>query len=119
MGISRFWAATSVATVLVGVSSSPAPTRCGRRARYAHTLRGHPGVAAGCLHGGAGQGVERRGDVVGFADSQHRKSPVVVTNLNDINNQGDIVGNVCGLTGKDYSKLRSIHPVGWRCPFQR
>ena len=47
-----------------------------------------------------------------------RKSPVVATNLNDINNHGDIVGNVYGLTAKDYSKLRRIDPVLWTCPFR-
>lgn len=48
-----------------------------------------------------------------------QKSRVVVTNLNDINNRGDIVGNVYGLSGKDYSKVRRIDPVLWRCPFSR
>ena len=42
---------------------------------------------------------------------------MVVTNLNDINNRGDIVGNVYGLEAKDYSKLRRIDPVLWRCAF--
>ena len=45
------------------------------------------------------------------------KSRVVVTNLNDINNRGDIVGNVYGLDAKDYSKLRRIDPVLWTCAF--
>ncbi len=48
-----------------------------------------------------------------------RKSQVVVTNLNDINNRGDIVGNVYGLAAKDYSALRRIDPVLWTCPFGR
>ena len=48
-----------------------------------------------------------------------RKSRVVVTDLNDINNRGDIVGNVYGLADKDYSKLRRIDPVLWTCPFGR
>jgi uncharacterized membrane protein len=48
-----------------------------------------------------------------------QKSRVVVTNLNDINNRGDIVGNVYGLDAKDFSKLRRIDPVLWRCPFSR
>ncbi len=48
-----------------------------------------------------------------------QKSRVVVTNLNDINNRGDIVGNVYGLDAKDFSKLRRIDPVLWTCPFGR
>ena len=48
-----------------------------------------------------------------------RKSSVVVTELNDINNKGDIVGNVYGLTAMDYSKLRRIDPVLWTCAFGR
>jgi hypothetical protein len=48
-----------------------------------------------------------------------RRSRVVVTNLNDINSRGDIVGNVYGLSAKDYSALRRIDPVVWRCPFPR
>ena len=46
-----------------------------------------------------------------------RKSRVVVTQLNDINNRGQIVGNVYGLDAKDYSKLRRIDPVLWTCQF--
>ena len=37
--------------------------------------------------------------------------------LNDINNRGDIVGNVYGLAAKDYCKLRRIDPVLWTCAF--
>ncbi len=48
-----------------------------------------------------------------------RKSRVVVTNLNDINNRGVIVGNVYGLAGGDYSQLRRIDPVLWTCAFGR
>jgi hypothetical protein len=48
-----------------------------------------------------------------------RKSRVVVGYLNDINNRGDIVGNVYGLDGKDVTKLRRIDPVLWTCPFPR
>ena len=44
---------------------------------------------------------------------------MVVTDLNDINNRGDIVGNVYGLDAKDFSALRRIDPVLWRCPFSR
>src|SRR4051794_19529947 len=46
-----------------------------------------------------------------------RGSRVVVTVLNDINERGAIVGNVYGLAGKDYGKLRRIDPVLWVCPF--
>jgi probable HAF family extracellular repeat protein len=48
-----------------------------------------------------------------------RKSRVVVASPTDINNRGDVVGNVYGLAGKDFSKLRHIDPVLWRCPFSR
>lgn len=48
-----------------------------------------------------------------------RKSRVVVANLNDINNRGDIVGNVYGLAAKDFSALRRIDPVLWSCVFGR
>ncbi len=48
-----------------------------------------------------------------------QNSRVVVTMLNDINNRGNIVGNVYGLTAKDFSKLRRIDPVLWTCPFGR
>ena len=46
-----------------------------------------------------------------------QRSRVVITQLNDINNRGDIVGNVYGLAGKDYSKLHRIDPVLWTCAF--
>ena len=42
-----------------------------------------------------------------------KKNRVVITELDDINNAGEIVGNVFGLSAKDYSKLQSIHPVVW------
>ena len=48
-----------------------------------------------------------------------KKSRVVITQLNDINNRGQIVGNVFGLTARDYSKLRRIDPVVWKCAFGR
>jgi hypothetical protein len=48
-----------------------------------------------------------------------RATPVVVTQLNDINARGTIVGNVYGLVGKDFSKLRRIDPVLWKCAFGR
>ena len=40
-----------------------------------------------------------------------RANPFVVAALNDINEQGTIVGNVFGLAGKTYSDLRRIDPV--------
>jgi hypothetical protein len=48
-----------------------------------------------------------------------RSSQVVVAQLNDINSRGDVVGNVYGLTAKDYSKLRRIDAVIWRCAFSQ
>jgi hypothetical protein len=51
--------------------------------------------------------------------ASRRANPVLVTNLNDVNNRGAIVGNVFGLAGKDYSKLRRIDPVLWTCAFGR
>ena len=42
---------------------------------------------------------------------------VVITQLNDINARGSIAGDVYGLAGKDYSKLRAVYPVVWTCPF--
>jgi hypothetical protein len=49
--------------------------------------------------------------------ASRRANPVLVTNLNDINEGGAIVGNVFGLSGKDFSKLRRIDPVLWTCAF--
>ena len=46
-----------------------------------------------------------------------KNNPVVITALNDINNRGDIVGNVYGLATKDYGSLRRIDPVVWTCAF--
>jgi probable HAF family extracellular repeat protein len=48
-----------------------------------------------------------------------RESRVTVAAVNDINNRGDIVGNVFGLTARDYSKLSRIDPVLWSCAFGR
>lgn len=48
-----------------------------------------------------------------------QKSRVVVTNLNDINSRGEVVGNVYGLAARDFSALRRIDPVLWTCPFGR
>jgi probable HAF family extracellular repeat protein len=50
------------------------------------------------------------------ATRHHR---VVIAGPNDINARGAIVGNVYGLAGKDYGKLRRIYPVLWTCPFGR
>ena len=46
-----------------------------------------------------------------------QKSSVVVTTLNDINDRGDIVGNVYGLSAQDFSALKRIDAVLWRCAF--
>jgi hypothetical protein len=46
-----------------------------------------------------------------------KSNPLVVAALNDINNRGDIVGNLYGLTTKDYGSLRRIDPVLWTCQF--
>ena len=46
-----------------------------------------------------------------------RNSPVVVTVLTDINNRGDIVGDIYGLRAPDFSTLRRIDAVLWRCAF--
>jgi hypothetical protein len=48
-----------------------------------------------------------------------RVNPVLVTQLNDVNAGGAIVGNVYGLSGKAYDKLRRIDPVLWTCAFGR
>ena len=48
-----------------------------------------------------------------------RKRRVVVAYTQDINNRGNIVGNVFGLSGKAFGKLRHIDPVLWTCPFGR
>jgi len=45
--------------------------------------------------------------------------PVLVTELNDINDDGTIVGNAFALTAKRYDALRGIHPVLWTCAFGR
>ena len=46
-----------------------------------------------------------------------RAHRVVSTQLNDINARGAIAGDVYGLTGKAFSKLRRVYPVLWTCPF--
>lgn len=46
-----------------------------------------------------------------------RSNPIVVTALNDINNNGDIVGTIYGLATKDYGSLRRMDPVLWTCAF--
>ena len=48
-----------------------------------------------------------------------QKSQVVVTHLNDINNRGDIVGNVYGLAGPTTPSCAASTPSLWRCPFAR
>jgi hypothetical protein len=48
-----------------------------------------------------------------------RRAPVVITQLNDINARGAIVGNVFGLAAPDYGALRRIDPVLWTCAFGR
>jgi probable HAF family extracellular repeat protein len=48
-----------------------------------------------------------------------RRAPVVITQLNDINARGAVVGNVYGLAAKDFGALRRIDPVLWTCPFGR
>jgi probable HAF family extracellular repeat protein len=50
------------------------------------------------------------------ASRAHR---VVSTQLNDINARGAIVGDVYGLTAKDFGALRRVYPVLWTCPFGR
>ncbi len=50
---------------------------------------------------------------------QCERAPWSFTQLNDINNRGDIVGNVFGLAAKDYGALRRIDPVYWTCQFDR
>jgi hypothetical protein len=44
---------------------------------------------------------------------------VVIDYPGDINNRGDVVGNVYRLAANDVSKLRGIDPVLWTCPFGR
>jgi hypothetical protein len=49
--------------------------------------------------------------------ASRRANPVVIPQLNDINNRGDLVGNVYGATARDYSTVRRIDPVVWTCQF--
>jgi probable HAF family extracellular repeat protein len=46
-----------------------------------------------------------------------RANPVVIAQVHDVNARGAIVGNVYGLSARDYSKLRRVDPVVWRCAF--
>ena len=46
-----------------------------------------------------------------------RKSRVVVTSLNDLNNRGDIVGTIYGAAAKDFGSIQRIEPVLWTCAF--
>ena len=48
-----------------------------------------------------------------------RRNRVVIAYVTDINNRGNIVGNVYGLAAKDFGALRRIHPVVWKCSFGR
>jgi probable HAF family extracellular repeat protein len=54
---------------------------------------------------------------IGIPSTSLKSNPVVVAALNDINNRGDIVGNVFGATTKDYGSIRRIDPVLWTCAF--
>jgi probable HAF family extracellular repeat protein len=51
--------------------------------------------------------------------ASRRANPVLVPQLNDLNNRGAIVGTVYGLSGPDFGKLRRIDPVLWTCQFGR
>ncbi|MFN2466530.1 MAG: hypothetical protein ABR521_00130 [Gaiellaceae bacterium] len=51
--------------------------------------------------------------------ASRRANPVLVPQLNDINNAGAIVGTVFGLSAPAYEKLRRIDPVVWTCQFGR
>ena len=51
--------------------------------------------------------------------ASRRANRVVVTQLNDINARGNIVGNVFGLAAADFGALRRIDPVLWTCAFDR
>jgi probable HAF family extracellular repeat protein len=51
--------------------------------------------------------------------ARSRAHRVVIAQLNDINARAAIVGNVYGLAGKEFSKLRRVYPVLWTCPFGR
>lgn len=47
-----------------------------------------------------------------------RNSRVVIAYAHDINARGNVVGNVYGLSAREFGALRRIHPVLWRCPFR-
>jgi probable HAF family extracellular repeat protein len=49
--------------------------------------------------------------------ASRRASPVLVPQLNDINDRGAIVGNVYGATRENYGSIRRIDPVVWTCQF--
>jgi probable HAF family extracellular repeat protein len=51
--------------------------------------------------------------------ASRRANPFLVPQLNDVNNEGAIVGNVFGLASKDLASLRRIDPVLWICQFDR
>ena len=48
-----------------------------------------------------------------------RGSRVVIGYVNDINERGDVVGDVYGLAARSFDALRRIDPVVWTCPFGR
>lgn len=54
---------------------------------------------------------------ISFPPASRKSNPFVIAALNDINNQGDIVGTVYGLASKDYASLRRIDSVLWTCQF--
>ena len=46
-----------------------------------------------------------------------RRHPVVIGYATDINNRGNVIGDVYGLSAKEFSALRRIDPVLWTCAF--
>jgi probable HAF family extracellular repeat protein len=50
--------------------------------------------------------------------ASRKANPVLLPQLNDINDRGEIVGTVYGLTANEFSALRRIDPVVWRCQFE-
>lgn len=56
---------------------------------------------------------------IGIPALSRKSNPITVTALDDINNSGDIVGNVYGATRKDFGSVRRIDPVLWTCSFGR
>ena len=56
---------------------------------------------------------------IGIPALSRKSNPITVAALDDVNNGGDIVGNVYGATRKDYGSVRRIDPVLWTCSFGR